>query len=128
MNIARKVVDRKWLSSLVLGTVVGIVVFALIIAWVGLENVWEQRKGLEYVPISIFLGLTVVTYALRALRFRLLLGINGFAVRLYGVVSIHTLMINLLPFSSGEVSYPLLLKRYGISSSFMEGVPSILMA
>ena len=119
---------RRWLSSLAVGTIVGVIIFAIIIAWAGLEEVWQQRRGVELTYLLAYAGTTVVTYLFRAWRFRLLLGVGGVMPKLYGIVSVHTLMLNLLPFSGGEVSYPILLKRYGISHGFMEGVPSIVIA
>ena len=119
---------RKWRSSLVLGAIVGAVIFALILAWGGVDEVWEERRGVDFTYLWIYVGLTVVMYLLRAWRFHLLLGISGAVPRLYGIVSVHTLMINLLPFSTGEISYPVLLKRYGVSKGYLEGIPSLVIA
>jgi len=92
------------------------------------SNVGDHRAGVDVVFLSVYIALTIVVYLLRAWRFQLLIGNKGALSKLYGVVSIHTLMINLLPFSSGEISYPLLLKYYGIFHRFMDGVPSIIVA
>ena len=128
LKIPRKISERKWLSSLVLGTIFGVVIFAGIIVWAGLDSIWQQRRVIGFRYLWAYVGLAIVTYVFRAWRFRLLLGIKGSITKLYGIVSVHTLMLNLLPFSSGEISYPLLLKRYGVSNRFLEGVSSIVMA
>lgn len=119
---------RKRRSSLVLGAIVGAVIFALILAWGGVGDVWEERRGVDFAYLWVYVGLTVVMYVLRAWRFHMLLGISGAVPRLYGIVSVHTLMINLLPFSTGEISYPVLLKRHGLSEGHLEGIPSLVIA
>lgn len=120
--------SRRWSSSLVLGTLVGATLFGLILVWGGVDDVWRQRRDISLPHLGGFVLLTVVVYWLRAWRFHLLLKARGALVTLYGVVSVHTLMLNLLPFGSGEVTYPVMLRRYGIASGLMEGVPSIVIA
>jgi hypothetical protein len=76
--------------------------------------------------VGVYLGLTACTYLLRAWRFRALISLATSLPRLYGIVSLHTLLVNLLPFSAGDLSYPVLLKRFGISRDLVEGIPSLL--
>jgi len=131
MNGVEKVfgtrMKQRFFVSIVFGTVVGVIVLGLILSWAGFQSVWEHMKGVKITYLLVYVALAIPTYLLRAWRFRLLVG-KGTLVKLYGIVSVHTLMINLLPFSTGEIAYPLLLKRYGLSERFMEGVPSIVIA
>ncbi len=120
--------SRRWLSSLVLGALVGATLFGLVLVWGGVDDVWRQRRAISLPHLGGFVFLTLVVYWLRAWRFHLLLRARGALARLCGVVSVHTLMLNLLPFGSGEVTYPALLKRYGIADGLMDGVPSIVIA
>jgi len=131
MNGVEKVVgtrmNQRFFVSIVFGTVVGIIVLGLILSWAGFRSVWEHMGGVKVTYLLVYVALAIPIYLLRAFRFRLLLG-KGTLAKLYGIVSIHTLMINVLPFSTGEISYPLLLKRHGLSERFMEGVPSLVIA
>jgi glycosyltransferase 2 family protein len=123
-----KNLDRRWLWSLVYGTVIGLTAFVFLLRWAGFDNVWIQIGHLHFGYLAAYVGLTIGTYYLRAWRFQLLIGGRGIISKLYGVVSVHNLMVNLLPLSSGELSYPFLLKRCGISSRFFDGIPSLILA
>lgn len=120
--------SRRWASSLVLGALVGATLVGLVLVWGGMDDVWRQRRAISLPHLGGFVLATMAVYWLRAWRFHLLLRARGALARLCGVVSVHTLMLNLLPFGSGEVTYPVLLKRYGIADGLMEGVPSIVIA
>jgi uncharacterized membrane protein YbhN (UPF0104 family) len=124
----KAILNRRLFWSLAYGTIFGGIIFYFIAVWAGVENIWYQIADINAGYLSIYLGLTIGTYLLRAWRFQLLIGGNGIISKLYGVVSIHNLMVNLLPFSGGELSYPLLLKRYGLSARFFDGIPSIVFA
>jgi uncharacterized membrane protein YbhN (UPF0104 family) len=119
---------KKQAWSAVFGTILGGTAFAVIVAWAGGKNLWHQLAATNLDHVMVYVALTIATYFLRAWRFALLIGLKGILSKLYGIVSVHTLMINLLPFSSGELSYPYLLQRCGISTRYLEGVPSILIA
>jgi uncharacterized membrane protein YbhN (UPF0104 family) len=114
--------------SLVYGTAIGGAAFVLLLRWAGFNNVWFQIGDLHFAYLATYVGLTMGTYYLRAWRFQILIGGRGIVSKLYGVVSVHTLMVNLLPLGSGELSYPVLLKRCGISACFVDGIPSIILA
>lgn len=124
----RQKFDRRWLWSLVFGTIFGAGAFSLLLAWAGIENIWYRTAEIDGGYLSIYVGLTVGTYLLRAWRFQLLIGTSGIVTKLYGIVSVHNLMVNLLPLSGGDLSYPLLLKHCGISARFGEGLPSLILA
>lgn len=118
---------KRWLSSLVVGTIIGAAIFAAIIAWAGLGNVWGSFRNINYADLTVYVVLAICTYLFRAWRFQLLVS-RGSLSKFYGIVSVHTLMVNLLPFSSGEISYPVLLRRYGVSPDYLQGIPSLVIA
>jgi uncharacterized membrane protein YbhN (UPF0104 family) len=118
---------RASVVSAIIGTSIGLVLVAVLITWVGLDAVLANVHGVDPFYLAIYVGLAVSTYLLRAFRFRLLLGGGGSVSKLYGVVSLHTLMLNLLPFSAGDLSYPVLLKRYGVSRQLLDGLPSLVL-
>jgi uncharacterized membrane protein YbhN (UPF0104 family) len=124
----RRRFGRRWLWSVIFGTVLGAGAFSLLVAWAGIENIWYQTAEIDGRYLFAYVGLTVGTYLLRAWRFRLLIGRSATLAKLYGIVSIHNLMVNLLPLSGGELSYPLLLKYCGISSRLGDGLPSLILA
>jgi uncharacterized membrane protein YbhN (UPF0104 family) len=120
--------DTRWLASVVIGTVSGLAALVVIVRWAGIEDVWRHLWSVNFIYLSLYIQLAIAVYLARAWRFQLLLGRKAHLTALYGVVSIHTLVLNILPASTGEISYPLLLKHYKISHRFMDGVPSIVAA
>jgi glycosyltransferase 2 family protein len=128
LSIIWKRRDTRWLASLLMGTVGSLAALVVIIRWAGMEDVWRHLWSVDFVYLVLYFQLAMAIYLVRAWRFQLLLGGKVHLTALYGVVSVHTLMINLLPASTGEISYPFLLKHYGISHRFTDGVPSIVAA
>ncbi len=69
------------------------------------------RKSSPLILILSFV-LYTLTYWLRALRWRILLGIPLSLFSLFHIVCLHTLSNNLFPFRSGELTLPYFLKRF----------------
>ncbi|HXH82450.1 MAG TPA: lysylphosphatidylglycerol synthase domain-containing protein [Candidatus Tectomicrobia bacterium] len=114
----------RWLS-VAAGTAAGLALLAAVLAAAGVEDVWRSRRAIEPGALALYGLLTVVVYLMRARRFRTLIGPGATVPTLYGIVSVHTLMVNLLPCNAGDVSYPVLLKRYGLRADLLGGVPSL---
>ena len=114
------------MSSRLVGTTVGVLVAAAIVAWAGPDDLVASLRRVQLTDVAVYLILTACTYLLRAWRFRALISRAASLPKIYGVVSLHTLLVNLLPFSAGDLSYPVLLKRFRISGDLMEGIPSLL--
>ena len=81
-------------------------------------------------PHLILLGLFfyALSYLFRAFRFKMLLQGDVSVVRLYNIVAIHNMWLNLLPLRAGELSYLYLLKKKGGAVSYLTGVPSLVLA
>jgi hypothetical protein len=122
-----RVSARIPLLSGAVGTGVGLLLAVGLVGWVGLDTVLANMRGMQPGYIAVYVALTSGTYLLRALRFRPLIGLDVKLSKLYGIVSLHTLMVNLLPFSTGDLSYPVLLKRYRVSRTLLESLPSLLL-
>jgi glycosyltransferase 2 family protein len=107
---------------------VGLLLFASLLLWAGPVATAQRLASLDGPFVALYAALIALSYVWRAVRFRLLIGRKAGLSTLYGVVSVHTLAVNLLPAAGGDLLYPLLLKRCGISGSIVQGVPSILVA
>ena len=72
----------------------------------------EHFTGIHILPLIAAFFLYLIQYFFLALRWRLLtdktIGVSPF----FYVTAIHTMTNNLMPMRTGEVMYPLLLKRY----------------
>lgn len=72
----------------------------------------EHFTGIHILPFMAAFFLYIIQYFFLALRWRLLthepVGVSPF----FYVTAIHTMTNNLMPMRTGEVMYPLLLKRY----------------
>lgn len=69
-------------------------------------------------------GLVGVSYVLRALRIHRYFRLRGFALSMRLILQ-HTLLVNLLPFRTGEFAFPVLMKRY-FDMSPSRSVPGLL--
>ena len=105
----------------------GLLLAVALVLWVGLDAMLASIRRVRPGDVAVYLALTGGTYLLRALRFRSLIGLDVSLPKLYGIVSLHTLMVNLLPFSAGDLAYPVLLKRYRISRTLIDSVPSLVL-
>jgi len=100
-----------------LTTAASIALTVAVIAWVALALDWRAARetfaGLSWPWVGAGLGVYLASYALRTLRFRRLVTSQPVAFRpLMGVTSLHGMFNYLLPGRTGEVSYPLLVKRH----------------
>ncbi|EGV52712.1 putative membrane protein [endosymbiont of Riftia pachyptila (vent Ph05)] len=94
------------------------VLFAVLLAaveyWVGWARILAAWRALSPIQILLAAGLVVISYLMRTLRIHLhFLSATGgrFALSLR-MVLLHNLFNNLLPMRAGELSLPLLMKRY----------------
>jgi len=68
--------------------------------------------GIHILPFIAAFFIYVIQYFFLALRWRLLIRETIGALPFFYVTAIHTMTNNLMPMRTGEVMYPLLLKRY----------------
>ena len=116
MNKPDTVTSATWLSrnAMALLTIIILMAYAGFIEWVWGWNtiilVWEE-VGLA--PICAALALLLATYFLRTWRIYDYFPQQtaGHFARLFRVVQIHNLLNIMLPFRSGETSFPLLMKK-----------------
>ena len=104
--------NQRW--KLVLSGVILLVFVAAVQHWIGWKTVLEPWMQFSWAQGLIALALLVLTYALRAWRmfdyFPQYLTGKWFAT--WRLMLIHNVLNNVLPARTGEVSFPLLMKRY----------------
>jgi len=120
--------DRHIKQSVIWGSLIGGGFVIGLLFWVGPRDFLDQMKNVSLFHLFIYIFFSIIVYLLRALRFRMLVGGRGSLAELYSIVSIHTFLLNVLPFSGGDLSFPVLLKKFNISKSYLAGVPSLVIA
>lgn len=82
--------------------------------WLGWSTVLEPWSGFNLWQVLMALGLLIVSYALRAWRMYDYFPnyLRGYWLQTWRVMLIHNALNNLLPARTGELSFPLLMKRY----------------
>jgi len=98
------------LSSLVI--IVTIVLLGAILSQVDYRMIglFFHRASLGVILLAF--GLYILTYFLRAWRWRVLMGLPLPFISLFHIVCLHTLANNLFPFRTGELTFPYFLKRF----------------
>ncbi len=99
-------------KSLTLVVLVTLVLLGIILSQMDYRVValFLKRASLSLVLLSFALYST--TYLLRALRWRILLGLPIPTSSLFHIVCLHTLANNLFPFRTGELTFPYFLDRF----------------
>jgi len=91
--------------------ITAILVYYLLIR-IDYKNIFVLFEKINYIYIfASFLFYFILTF-LRALRIKLLINKSSDFKNLFATVLVNNLILNLLPFRSGELSLPLLLKKY----------------
>jgi uncharacterized membrane protein YbhN (UPF0104 family) len=102
----------------VLLSVALVAVYAAFLEWLfGWARILDVWRGLDMAAVAGALGLLLLTYVLRALRIRdyFRAETGGRFTQLLRMSQLHTVLNVLLPFRSGEASFPLLLRtEFGV--------------
>ncbi len=110
MTDARRGRALVWKAAL--GLVISLALFRLLFEFVGLGDLKELFENLRWGPWLLGGVLWMGVYAMRTVRFRLLAPQTPPGT-MFWICSVHTLLIRLLPFRTGELSYGILVKRTG---------------
>ena len=96
-----------------LGSIFSLAVVTYVFLTLDLSQVLETFVQIKWSLLILAFSVYLVNYLLRTLRFRALLGLETISFRkLFGLTSLYGMYLYLLPAKSGEVSYPLMLKKY----------------
>jgi len=109
MDMKKNTIQR---SSWV-GLFFSLAVIAYAILTLDLSQVFRTFVHLKWNLLFLAFIVYLVNYLLRTWRFRTLLGLEVIPYRnLFGLTSLYGMYLYLLPAKSGEVSYPIMLKKY----------------
>ncbi len=117
-------VKSKWfkISVSVIFTAICVV---FIVKMVDFNYFFKSLKELNIVFVVLAIVSLLVSYYFRVLRYELLLDIKNAKLKLFSVSAIHYSLNKILPARSGELSFPILLKKhlnynygYGITTLF----------
>ena len=95
-----------------LGLVVTLALFRLLFEFVDLQDLMALVETLRWGPWLLGAVLWMGVYAVRTVRFRILAPQTPPGT-MFWITSVHTILIRLLPFRTGEISYGILLRRAG---------------
>ncbi|MFH1531640.1 MAG: lysylphosphatidylglycerol synthase transmembrane domain-containing protein [Pseudomonadota bacterium] len=95
-----------------LGLVITLALFRLLFEFVDLEDLGALFRRLRWGPWLLGAVLWMGVYVTRTVRFRILAPQTP-PWTMFWISSVHTLLLRLLPFRTGEISYGILLKRAG---------------
>ncbi len=98
------------LSSLVI--IVTIVLLGVILSQVDYRMVGLSLHRASLGVTLLAFVLYILTYLLRAWRWRVLVGLPLPFISLFHIVCLHTLANNLFPFRTGELTFPYFLRRF----------------
>lgn len=113
-------------------TIISSLLSLVVLIWVAIRLDWAQIKQvlIELQVGWLFLGFFfyVLTYIFRTLRFQMLIYTQSVGLPdLFGITCLYGFFSYFLPAKSGELSYPLLLKRYR-QVSLSEGTATLFTA
>ena len=95
-----------------LGAVISLAVVAYLVEGLDWQTMHRTFVNLDWTWLLMAWLIFTLNYILRTIRFRILLSKKVSFLSLFPIASLHGMLNYLLPSKSGEISFPLLLKRY----------------
>ncbi len=100
-----------------IGTLLSLVIILFLFRYISFKSIIETIKTLRISSLIIAFLIYFLIYILRAVRFKNVSDLSNLKDT-FSIVCIHNFLNNVLPFKSGELSYPLLIKnKFGIKAS-----------
>ncbi len=104
-------------KRVLISLIVTILLVGILLSQIEINDIAVSLLSVSPLLLLTTFFLYAVSIFLRAFRFKMLLGYDTInTIKLYPISSVHFMLINLLPFRSGELSYIYLIKRkFGVS-------------
>ncbi|MBN2662351.1 MAG: flippase-like domain-containing protein, partial [Bacteroidales bacterium] len=99
----------------------------LIVKLVDFKFFWESLKHLKIEFLIFAIASLLVSYFFRVMRYEQLLNIKNKRKKLFSVSAIHYFLNKILPARSGEISFPLLLKKH-LNYNYTNGISILFFA
>ncbi len=110
MTAPRRGRALAWKAAL--GLLITLALFRLLFEFIDVDDLRALSARLRWGPWLLGAGLWMGVYAARTARFRLLAPGTPRGT-MFWITAVHTVLIRLLPFRTGELSYGILVKRAG---------------
>jgi uncharacterized protein (TIRG00374 family) len=95
-----------------IGLLFSLLVIGYVIAKLDWQTVQKILSQIDLLWLAAAFGIYLLNYALRSLRFQMLLNLKAIPFQhLLGVTNLYGMYLYLMPAKSGELSYPILLKN-----------------
>ena len=101
-----------FLKKFLFPTVIGLVFIYFLFTLIDLKESYDHFIGIKPYPFFMAFLLYVVQYLMLALRWKILVKAEIGIAPLFAVTSIHNMTNNIMPFRTGEATFPYLMKRY----------------
>lgn len=123
INTRKKHVIKTIFSIAITGGILG-----FILSRIKIEDFLLTISEISFTTLILIFLIMVLLNVLRAYRFKVLLPDKGISFsRLIGVVFFCNLITNIVPLGIGQISYPILFKRY-FTVSLTQGISILLLA
>jgi len=100
------------LNKIIISTIITFFLVYFLLNKVDYKNIFYLFGDINYFYVVVSFLFYFILAFIRASRIKLLLNKNSNFRNLFATVLVNNLILNLLPFRSGELSLPLLLKKY----------------
>lgn len=110
MTAPRRGRALAWKAAL--GLLITLALFRLLFEFIDVDDLRDLYQRLRWGPWLLGAALWMGVYAARTVRFRLLAPETPRGT-MFWITAVHTVLIRLLPFRTGELSYGILVKRAG---------------
>jgi len=100
-------------QKIIISILLAVILVILLLIPININDLVRVIKKIDFTWLVLAFLSYILLYIFRALRFKLLLDNKIKSWRIFDIVCLHNLLINILPLRSGELSYLYLIKKTG---------------
>jgi len=100
-------------QKIIISLLLSVILIIILLIPINIKDLVRVIKNLDFVWLLLAFLFYILLYIFRTLRFKLLLENKIKFWRIFDIVCLHNLLINILPLRSGELSYLYLIKKTG---------------